>query len=71
MVLALAAVFAGLFTLPWLRDQLAIVVLPLHLVALSVGIAAVGCGMLLLAWPISRLIPAGNSEPMPGEPMPG
>ncbi len=28
MVLALASVFAGLFALPWLRDQLAIVVLP-------------------------------------------
>ena len=66
MVLALAAVFAGLFTLPWLRDQLAIVVLPAHLVALSVGIAAVGCVLLLLAWPISRL-PAGNREPKPSQ----
>jgi cation-transporting ATPase E len=66
MVLALAAIFAGLFTLPWLRDQLAIVVLPAHLVALSVGIAAVGCVLLLLAWPISRL-PAGNREPKPSQ----
>jgi hypothetical protein len=65
MVLALAGVFAGLFTLPWLRDQLAIVVLPAHLLALSVGIAAAGCVLLLLAWPISRLIPAGNRDPVP------
>lgn len=64
MVLALVAVFAGLFTLPWLREQLAIVVLPVHLVALSVGFAAVGSVLLLLAWPISRLIPAGNREPV-------
>jgi cation-transporting P-type ATPase E len=66
MVLALAAVFAGLFTLPWLRDQLAIVVLPVHLVALSVGIAAAGCVLLLLAWPISRLRSSRHGEPQPG-----
>ncbi len=30
MVAALAAIFAGLFALPWLRDQLALVLLPAH-----------------------------------------
>ena len=56
MVLALAAAFVGLFTLPWLRAQLALVVLPPHLLALSVGVAASGCGALLLAWPTTRRI---------------
>jgi len=65
MVLALASVFAGLFALPWLRDQLAIVVLPAHLFALSVGIAAFSSVLLLLAWPVSRLIPTRNREPLP------
>jgi cation-transporting ATPase E len=65
MVLALGSVFAGLFALPWLRDQLAIVVLPAHLFALSVGIAASGSVLLLLAWPVSRLIATRNSEPLP------
>jgi len=65
MVLALASVFAGLFALPWLRDQLAIVVLPAHLFALSVGIAASSSVLLLLAWPVSRLIPTRNREPLP------
>lgn len=54
MVLTLAAVFAALFALPWLRGQLAIVVLPAHVLALSLGIAAAGCGALLLAWPVTR-----------------
>jgi cation-transporting ATPase E len=56
MVAALAAAFAGLFTLPWLRGQLAIVVLPAHLLWLSLGIAAAGCLVLLLAWPLSRQV---------------
>jgi len=58
-------VFAGLFALPWLRDQLAIVVLPAHLFALSVGIAAFSSVLLLLAWPVSRLIPTRNREALP------
>jgi cation-transporting P-type ATPase E len=53
MVLGLAAVFAGLFTLPWLRGQLAIVVLPPGIFALSLAIAAVGCALLLAAWPLA------------------
>jgi cation-transporting ATPase E len=53
MVLALAAAFAALFTLPVLREQLAIVVLPAGLFALSVGVAATGCGLLLAAWPLA------------------
>jgi cation-transporting P-type ATPase E len=65
MVLGLGSVFAGLFALPWLRDQLAIVVLPAHLFALSVGIAASGSVLLLLAWPVSRLIPTRNRESLP------
>jgi cation-transporting ATPase E len=56
MVLALAAAFAGLFTLPWLRVQLAMVVLPLHLLGLSLGVAALGCVLLVLAWPLSRQV---------------
>jgi cation-transporting P-type ATPase E len=56
MVLALAAAFAGLFTLPWLRAQLAMVVLPVHLVGLSLGVAAIGCALLVLAWPLSRQV---------------
>jgi cation-transporting ATPase E len=54
MVLALAAVFAGLFTLPWLRGQLAIVVLPPGILALSLAVAAAGCGLLFAAWPLAR-----------------
>ena len=54
MVLALAALFAGLFTMPWLRGQLAIVVLPPGTFALSLAIAAAGCGLLLAAWPLAR-----------------
>jgi len=54
MVLALAAAFAALFALPWLRGQLAIVVLPAALFALSLGVAAVGCGLLLAVWPLAR-----------------
>src|SRR5215469_3873001 len=54
MVLALAVLFAGLFTLPWLRGQLAIVVLPPGTFALSLAIAAAGCGLLLAAWPLAR-----------------
>jgi len=54
MVLALAAAFAFSFTLPWLRGQLAIVVLPAHLLWLSLGIAAAACLLLLLAWPLSK-----------------
>jgi cation-transporting ATPase E len=56
MVLTLAVAFAALFTLPWLRGQLAIVLLPAGLFALSVGIAAAGCGLLLLAWPLARRV---------------
>ena len=54
MVLALAAAFAGLFTLPWLRGQLAIDVLPPGTFALSLAIAAAGCGLLVAAWPLAR-----------------
>jgi len=54
MVLALAAVFAALFTLPWLRGQLAIFVLPPRIFALSLAVAAAGCGLLLAAWPLAR-----------------
>jgi cation-transporting P-type ATPase E len=56
MVLALAAVFAGLFTLPWLRGQLAIVVLPPGIFALSLAVAGAGCGLLLAAWPLARRV---------------
>jgi cation-transporting P-type ATPase E len=56
MVLALAAAFACSFTLPWLRGQLAIVVLSAHLLWLSIGIAAVGCLLLLLAWPLAKRV---------------
>src|SRR6266568_1462300 len=61
MVLALAAAFAALFTLPWLRGQLAIVVLPGGLFALSLGIAAAGCGALLAAWPFAGRAGRTNS----------
>ncbi|HEX9031798.1 MAG TPA: HAD-IC family P-type ATPase, partial [Streptosporangiaceae bacterium] len=54
MVLALAGVFAALFAVPWVRDKLAIVVLPPGVLLLCLGIAAVGCGVLLLAWPLAR-----------------
>ena len=56
MVLALAAAFAALFALPWLRGQLALVVLPAHLLAVTAGIAAVGCVALLMAWPAARRV---------------
>jgi cation-transporting P-type ATPase E len=56
MVLTLATAFAGLFAQPWLRAQLAIVVLPAHVLGLSLGIAATCCVLLLLAWPLSRRV---------------
>ncbi len=59
MVLALAAAFGALFSLPWLRGQLALVVLPAHLLALTAGIAAAGCAALLLAWPAARRVLPG------------
>jgi cation-transporting ATPase E len=59
LVLALAAVFAALFTLPWLRGQLALVVLPAHLLAVTAGIAAAGSAALLLAWPAARRVLPG------------
>ncbi len=54
MVLALAGAFGALFTLPWLRGLLALVVLPVRVLALTLGIAAAGCAALLLAWPAAR-----------------
>ena len=60
MIAALAAAFTALFTLPWLRGQLALVVLPAHLLALTGGIAAVGCAGLLLAWPVARRVLPGH-----------
>ena len=68
MVLALAAAFAALFALPWLRGQLAIVVLPATLFALSLGIAAVGCGLLLAVWPLVRAggLPTAGARRRPG-----
>lgn len=56
MVLTLATAFAALFAQPWLRTQLAIVVLPAHVLGLSLGIAAICCVLLLLAWPLSRRV---------------
>ena len=51
LVLALAGVFAALFALPWLRVQLAIVVLPPAILAFSIGVAVAGFGILLVVWP--------------------
>jgi magnesium-transporting ATPase (P-type) len=56
MVLTLATAFAALFAQPWLRAQLAIVVLPAHVLGLPLGIAATCCALLLLAWPLSRRV---------------
>ncbi|MHB1596457.1 MAG: HAD-IC family P-type ATPase [Streptosporangiaceae bacterium] len=53
LVLALAGVFAALFALPWLRDQLAIVVLRPAILAFSIGVAIAGFGILLMAWPVA------------------
>ena len=61
MVLALAAAFAAAFTLPWLRGQLAIAVLPADLFALSLAIAAAGCALLLAAWPLARQVGSARS----------
>jgi cation-transporting P-type ATPase E len=54
MVLALAGLFAVLFTVPWARAQLAVVILPASTLALCLAIAAAGCIALLLAWPLAR-----------------
>jgi len=51
MVAALAAAFAGLFALPWLRHQLALTVLPDPVLWLCLAIAAAGFGVLLVLWP--------------------
>ena len=64
MILALAGVFAALFTLPWLRHQLALSVLPAEVLWPCVAIAAAGFGVLIAAWSVvdrvSWLRPAGN-----------
>ncbi len=61
MVLALAGAFAGLLAVPWLRDQLALVLLPQHLLWLCAVIAAAGFGALVAAWlAVSRLWRAGT-----------
>jgi cation-transporting ATPase E len=61
MVLALAGAFAAVFTVPWLRDQLALVPLPPGLLWFCVAIAAAGFGVLAAAWlTVSRLWPAGT-----------
>jgi cation-transporting ATPase E len=61
MVLALAGAFAAVFTLPWLRQQLALVLLPQSLLWLCVAIAAAGFGVLIAAWlTVSRVWPAGT-----------
>jgi cation-transporting ATPase E len=54
MVLALAGAFAGLFSVSWLRTQLAVIVLPAGLLALSLGLAAAGCAALPAAWMLAR-----------------
>ena len=62
LVLALAGVFAALFALPWLRVQLAIVVLPPAILAFSIGVAVAGFGILLVVWPAAdRLARPGRS----------
>lgn len=61
MVLALAGVFAALFATPWLRAQLAIVVLPPAVLIFSIAVAIAGFAVLLLAWPAAdRLVPAAR-----------
>jgi len=61
MVLALAAAFGAVFTIPWLRDQLALVLLPQGLLWLCVAIVAGAFGLLIAAWfAVSRVWPAGT-----------
>ncbi len=50
MVLALAGVFVALFALPWLRVQLALVLLAPHVLWLCLAIVAAGFGVLVAAW---------------------
>lgn len=52
MVLALGGAFAALFALPWLREQLALALLPQRVIWLCVVVAAVGFGLLLVSWPL-------------------
>jgi cation-transporting ATPase E len=65
MVLALAGAFAALFTLPWLRHQLALTVLPAEVLWPCVAIAAVGFCILIALWAVLNRIswhrPAENS----------
>ncbi len=53
MILALAAVFAGLFAVPALRTALALVLLPQRLFWFSAVLAAAGFGLLLVIWPLA------------------
>ena len=71
LVLALAGVFAALFALPWLRVQLAIVVLPPAILAFSIGVAVAGFGILLVVWPAADRLarpgrPAGRRSSREG-----
>ncbi len=71
LVLALAGVFAALFALPWLRQQLAIVVLPPAILAFSIGVAVAGFGILLVVWPAADRLarpgrPAGRRSSREG-----
>jgi cation-transporting P-type ATPase E len=52
MVVALAGVFAALFTLPWLRHQLALAVLPAEVLWPCLAIAVAGFGVLIAVWPV-------------------
>ena len=66
MVLALAGAFASVFTVPWLRQQLALVLLPQDLLWLCLAIAAAAFGVLLAAWfAVSRVWPAGTEVVRP------
>ncbi|HVB41702.1 MAG TPA: HAD-IC family P-type ATPase [Streptosporangiaceae bacterium] len=61
MLAALTGIFAALFAVPWLRGQLALVLLTADVLALCLAIAAVGCVALVGAWAVARrLFPAAG-----------
>jgi len=63
LVLGLVTAFAGVFAVPWLRQQLALRLLPAAWMGGVLGVAAAGALVLSLCWRLtSRAFPAGERD---------
>src|ERR1700722_17392437 len=67
MILGLAGIFVALFAWPWLRVQLALVLLPQRVFWYCIVLAVAGFGVLLAAWPLTdRLLARRLRSDRPG-----